>query len=75
MGGLDVTMTTEKSNVVESKRTEDLRPAGRGKITIDSGAAEYVLLPADMLPNEKLVDGESRKKGREVCGGERRKDG
>jgi hypothetical protein len=62
VGGLGVKMPIAQINAVESKRTEDLRPAGRGKITIDSGAAESVL-PTDMLPSEKLVDGEARKKG------------
>ena len=39
-----------------------LRTAGRGKITIDSGAAESVL-PVDVLPNEMLVEGEAKRRG------------
>ena len=39
-----------------------LKTAGRGKITIDSGAAESVL-PVDVVPNETLVEGEAKKRG------------
>ena len=62
VGAVEIEMPLEQINAVESKRMENLRPAGRGKITIDSGAAESVL-PADMLPNEKLMDGEAKKRG------------
>lgn len=58
IGGLEV----EVSICPVDAKVGDLKPAGRGKITIDSGAAESVL-PADMLPNETLVEGEARKKG------------
>ena len=62
VGAVEIEMPLEQINAVESKRMENLRPAGRGKITIDSGAAESVL-PADMLPNEKLMDGGAKKRG------------
>ena len=39
-----------------------LKSAGRGKITIDSGAAEPVL-PVDLVPNETLVEGEAKRRG------------
>ena len=39
-----------------------LKTAGRGKITIDSGAAESVL-PVDAVPNETLVEGEAKRRG------------
>ena len=58
IGGLDAQMPI----CAVEPRVGDLRSAGHGKITIDSGAAESVL-PADMLPNEALVEGEARKKG------------
>ena len=41
---------------------ETLKPAGKGRITIDSGAAESVL-PVGMLPGEETVEGESKRKG------------
>jgi hypothetical protein len=43
-------------------RVGDLKCAGRGRITIDFGAAESVL-PRDMLPNEALLEGEAKKRG------------
>ena len=58
IGGLEVEVPID----TVFPEIENLKPAGRGKITIDSGAAESVL-PADMLPNEALVEGEARKKG------------
>ena len=45
-----------------SPRKEQLKPAGKGKITIDSGAAESVL-PKDMLPGEALLEGSGKKAG------------
>ena len=44
-----------------------LKPAGRGKITIDSGASESVM-PKGMLEGEPLVEGE-------VCRSEWRQNG
>ena len=41
---------------------EKLKPDGKGRITIDSGAAESVLL-VGMLPGEETVKGESKRKG------------
>ena len=41
---------------------EKLKPAGKGRITIDSGAAEPVL-PVGMLPGGETVEGESKRKG------------
>ena len=41
---------------------EKLKPAGKGRITIDSGVAESVLL-VGMLPGEEMVEGESKRKG------------
>ena len=43
-------------------RQEGLKPAGRGKITIDSGAAESVL-PRGFVPGEPLVEGEGKRNG------------
>ena len=40
---------------------EKLKPAGRGRITIDSGAVESVL-PVGMLPGEETVEGESKRR-------------
>ena len=40
----------------------NLKEAGRGRITIDSGAAESVL-PKNMLPNEPIVEGEAKRGG------------
>ena len=42
--------------------SEVYKPAGTGRITIDSGAAESVL-PVEMLPGEETVEGESKRKG------------
>ena len=39
-----------------------MRPAGRGRITIDSGAAESVL-PVEILPGEETVEERSKRKG------------
>ena len=41
--------------------TRKLKPAGKGRIAIDSGAAESVL-PVGMLPGEETVEGESKRK-------------
>ena len=41
---------------------EKLKPAGKGRITIDSGAAESVL-PVGMLPGEETVEGDNKRKG------------
>ena len=40
----------------------NLKEAGRGRITIDSRAAESVL-PKNMLPNEPIVEGEAKRRG------------
>ena len=40
----------------------NLKEAGRGRITFDSGAAESVL-PRNMLPNEPIVEGEGKRRG------------
>ena len=40
----------------------NLKEDGRGRITIDSGAAESVL-PKNMLPNEPIVEGEAKRRG------------
>ena len=42
--------------------TGRLRPAGKGKVTIDSGAAESVM-PRGMLQREPLVEGDAKKAG------------
>ena len=52
----------------------NLKEAGRGRITIDSGAAESVL-PKNMLPNEPIVEGEAKRRRCEVRRGQRREDG
>ena len=64
VGSLDV-MEPEVNEVATSKVTalnRKLRSAGRGKITVDSGAAESVL-PTGMVPGEPLVEGSSKKAG------------
>ena len=43
-------------------RAGKLRSAGKGKVTIDSGAAESVM-PWGMLSGEPLVEGEAKKAG------------
>ena len=50
---------------------EKLKPAGKGRITIDSGAAESVL-PVGMLPGEETVEGESKRKGVRYVAAEQR---
>ena len=61
IGLIDVETPDEQiATVGVDKRA--LKPAGRGKITIDSGAAESVL-PVDVVPNETLMEGEAKKKG------------
>ena len=42
--------------------TERLRSAGKGKVTIDSGAAESVM-PKGMLDREPLMEGEAKRMG------------
>ena len=39
-----------------------MKPAGRGKVTIDSGAAESVM-PRGMLDGEPMVEGEAKRSG------------
>ena len=50
------------SPIAEVTRTGRLKSAGKGKITIDSGAAESVM-PRDMLTSEPLLEGEGKKTG------------
>lgn len=64
VGSLDV-MEPEVNEMATSKApapSRKLRSAGRGKITVDSGAAESVL-PTGMVPGEPLVEGSSKKAG------------
>ena len=58
IGGLDILMPDKVINGVG--RTGMLVSAGRGKVTIDSGAAESVM-PRDMLQRETLVEGAPKK--------------
>ena len=53
------------SPIAEVTRTGRLKSAGKGKITIDSGAAESVM-PRDMLTSEPLLEGEGKKTGGEI---------
>ena len=55
-------MEVEDQPVAHVLRTGKLISAGRGKITIDSGAAESVM-PKGMLPNEPAVEGQAKKSG------------
>ena len=59
---LFVDVEVEEKPVAHVQKTGKLVPAGRGKITIDSGAAESVM-PKDMLPNEPAVEGKAKKNG------------
>ena len=61
IGSVSVEMPDEAIATV-GMDSRGLRTAGRGKITIDSGAAESVL-PADVVPNETLVEGEAKRRG------------
>ena len=54
-------MMPEKA-IVGVGTSKRLRPAGRGKVTIDSGAAESVM-PRGMLDGERLVEGEAKRLG------------
>ena len=60
IGGLDIFMPDMVINGVG--RTAMLVSVGRGKVTIDSGAAESVM-PRDMLQHETLVEGAPKKSG------------
>jgi hypothetical protein len=63
IAGLDVwTPMLEPVNEVQKEKIKKLISAGKGKITIDSGAADSVL-PMAMLPNEELKEGEAKKAG------------
>ena len=61
LDSLDVEVPNVGVNAVQRK-TGKMKSAGKGKITIDSGAGESVL-PKDMLPNEELIEGEAKKNG------------
>ena len=60
VGGIDVLMPERV--IVGVGKTERLKPAGKGKVTIDSGAAESVM-PRGMLDKEPLVEGEAKRLG------------
>ena len=60
VAGIDVLMPERV--IAGVGRTERLKPAGRGKVTIDSGAAESVM-PRGMLDKEPLVEGEAKRLG------------
>ena len=59
IGGLEVEMPDRS---IAGIGREQLKPAGKGKVTIDSGAAESVM-PRGMLENEPLVEGEAKRLG------------
>ena len=64
IGSLDV-LEPEVNEVVKTETlgaNQKFKSAGRGKITVDSGAAESVL-PTEMVPGEPLVEGTSKKAG------------
>ena len=52
----------EERAVAHVVKSGKLVPAGKGKITIDSGAAESVM-PKGMLPNEPAVEGMAKRNG------------
>ena len=58
IGGLESEVYVETAY----QNREKLKPAGKRRIKIDSGAAESVL-PVEMLPGEETVEGESKRKG------------
>ena len=60
VGGLEVLMPEKAIGRVGT--AEKLRSAGKGKVTIDSGAAESVM-PKGMLDREPLVEGEAKRMG------------
>lgn len=60
LGALDIEVDDQP--VAHVGRSGRLVSAGRGKITIDSGAAESVL-PRGMLPNEPLREGAAKRSG------------
>ena len=60
IGGLEVLMPEKVIGRVGT--TERLRSAGKGKVTIDSGAAESVM-PKGMLDREPLMEGEAKRMG------------
>lgn len=60
LGALDIEVDDQA--VAHVGRSRRLVSAGRGKITIDSGAAESVL-PRGMLPNEPLREGAAKRSG------------
>ena len=61
LGSLDVEVPHVCANALQRK-TGRMRSAGKGKITIGSGAGESVM-PKEMLPNEELVEGLAKKSG------------
>ena len=60
VGGLEVLIP--ETAIAGVGTTGRLRSAGRGKVTIDSGAAESVM-PRGMLEGEPLVQGEAKRLG------------
>ena len=61
IGAIEIETPDEPIEAIGVDRTS-LRSAGYGKITVDSGAAESVL-PVNVVPNEKLIEGEAKKRG------------
>jgi hypothetical protein len=63
IAGLEVWIPTEESvNEIVKEKPTKLISAGKGKITIDSGAADSVM-PLTMLPNEEMKEGKAKKAG------------
>jgi hypothetical protein len=62
IGMLEVESDDQDVKAVTQDRSGKLVFAGRGKITIDSGAAESVM-PKDMLMNEPTVEGQAKRNG------------
>ena len=60
VGGLEVLMPEKV--IGRFGTTKRLRSAGKGKVTIDSGAAESVM-PKGLLDREPLVEGEAKRMG------------
>ena len=73
IGAIEIETPDEPIEAIGVDRTS-LRSAGYGKITVDSGAAESVL-PVNVVPNEKLIEGGGQEERREVCCREWGKDG
>jgi hypothetical protein len=62
LDALDVIIPMKGVYAVKAGGEETLVPAGKGWITVDSGAAESVM-PTNVVVNEELIEGEAKKSG------------